>query len=377
MIENVVLAIVFAAASLLVVYSVRSLFWAKKSKQEKIPYIEALNAIAIDDVPTALSKLREAVKMDSQNVDAYIKLGDLMRHKGNIERALRIHKSLTVRSLSAAQRIEVLKALTADHMAAKNYQRASELIEEILSADRKDIWALQNKVRVSEEREQWDDAFDTLKQWLRIEGREDNGQLALHRVFSGLALDQSGEHHKARLRYKEALRLDERCTPAYLFLGDSYVSDDRLDEAVAAWKKLIDVVPEHAYLGFERVEGAHFEMGDYSAMVQMYQDLIDQKPDDLRSLFALVKIKEKMGATDEAIALCQQALERDPESRQARWNLVRCHHARGDDRQAVRYALELEKNWKKEVMFRCSSCGFQSKDALWRCPQCKSWKTFV
>ena len=106
-------------------------------------------------------------------------------------------------------------------------------------------------------------------------------------------LDDKGEHHRARLKYKEAVRIDERCTPAYLFIGDSYVLENRLEEAVTFWKKLIEIVPEYAYLTFERLEKAHFELGDFSAVVRVYQDLISRRPNDLRALFALVPLPRK------------------------------------------------------------------------------------
>jgi lipopolysaccharide biosynthesis regulator YciM len=232
-------------------------------------------------------------------------------------------------------------------------------------------------LRIYEETGDWDKAYDTLKQIQRLRGKDDRGLLALYRVFAGRALDEKGEHHKARLKYKEALRIDEQCTAAYLFLGDSYVAEKRLDDAIVYWKKMMEAVPEQAYLCFERMEKTQFELGDFSSMIQIYDELIQKKPDDLSSLFAFVRIKEKMGQIDEAIALCHQALERDHTSQDARWCLVRCYHARGDTKQALRYALDLEKTYRQRRVFICRSCGYQSTEIRWRCPKCKNWRTFL
>lgn len=375
--QNVMLIIVLCVALLFIVFLAWTLLQKKRPRKEKIPYVEALNALVEDDKRTALQKLREAVRIDSQNIDAYLKLGRLLRDEGDAERALKIHKSLTVRPLSQAQHLEVLKALALDYVAARKYSQAKEHLEEILSRDKKEIWALETLSRMSEETGQWETAFETRKRILRVQGQEDKHLLALYKVYAGLALDEQDEHHKARLKYKEALRIDENCTPAYLYLGDSYFSEKRLNDAVTYWKKLITVIPEHAYLCFDRLEKAHFELGDFSTMAQLYQTLVDKKPDDLLSLFALVNIKEKMGELDEAIKLCQQALERDPESSEARWCLVKYYHAKGDDGRSIEYALELEKSARRKSIFHCNNCGYEAKEPLWRCPQCKSWRSFL
>ncbi|UCE20532.1 MAG: tetratricopeptide repeat protein [Gemmatimonadota bacterium] len=377
MTEKILLSTVIVVVVFLILVLVWFLFRKQRPGKKKTPYIEALNAIISGDMKTALQKLRETVHIDSHNVDAYLKLGNLLRQSGDIERALKVHKSLTVRPLSSRQRTEVLKALACDYLEARKFDKARSSVQEILSQERKELWALETLLSIHEETSEWDDACDTLKQIQKLQGQRDDVLLALYKVCAGKTLDEKGDHHRARLKYKEALRIDARCTPAYLSLGDSYVSEQRLTDAIGYWKKLIEVTPEHAFLTFERLEKAHFELGDFGSMVRIYQDLINRRPNDLRALFAFVRIKEKMGDVDEALALCHQALEKEPQCLDAQWCLVKCYHARGDDARAIEYALNLEKEFKRKQPFRCSQCGFQSQEPLWRCPQCKQWRTFV
>ncbi|MFQ6092113.1 MAG: tetratricopeptide repeat protein [bacterium] len=377
MTENTVLIIVLSAALFSVLLLVWAVFKKRKPGGKNTPYVEALNALVSGDRETALQKLRESVRIDSHNVDAYLKLGNLLREEGDVERALKLHKSLTVRALSPTQRTDVLRAMASDYVTARRYAQARHLVEEILSHDKKEVWALETLLRICEETGQWDRAFETVKQIQRVQGEEDRELLALYKVCAGQTLDEKGEHHQARLKYKEAIRIDEHCTPAYLYLGDSYVAERRLDDAITYWKKLMETVPEHAYLSFGRLEKAHFDLGDFGSVAQIYQNLIDRTPGDLRPLFALVTILMKMGNIEEAIDLCHRALEQEPESQQARWCLVKCYHAKGDDSRAVAYALELEENTSVDILFRCKSCGHSSQEPLWRCPECKAWRTFL
>lgn len=375
--EHTILIVAVAAAICFIVILAWLFLRKQKPKRKHSPYIEALNALLANDRQTALQKLRETVKIDSQNVDAYLKLGNLLREEGDVERALKIHKSLTVRPLSPVHRRDVLKAVASDYLADGKMNQARTVAGNILSINKRDLWAHETLLHIYEETNQWEKAFEMQKQVQRLKGQEDKELLALYKVYAGQSLDHQGEHHKARLKYKEALRIDERCTAAYLFLGDSYVAEHRLNDAIIYWKKLMETVPEHAFLCFERLEKTQFELGDYSSMIQIYKHLIAGKPEDLGSLFAFVRIQEKMGHIDEAIALCQDTLERHPTSQEARWCLVRCYHSKGDDDQAMKYALDLEKSYSGGNGFSCHGCGYQATDIHWRCPQCKAWRTFL
>src|SRR5262245_18104217 len=62
------------------------------------PYERALGALLTGDRDEAVAALVEAVREDSGNVDVYIHLGNLLRVKGEPERAYRIHRELTARA---------------------------------------------------------------------------------------------------------------------------------------------------------------------------------------------------------------------------------------------------------------------------------------
>ena len=50
----------------------------------------------------------------------------------------------------------------------------------------------------------------------------------------------------------------------------------------------------------------------------------------------------------------------------------------GDFHPSFEKALEgLNKQIQKETSFCCSSCGYESEAPLWRCPECRSWNSFL
>ena len=91
-----------SVAILLVAFVLAGLFAARRLRGPKAParqppYLIALAALADGDEETAFKEFRNAVRLDSSNVDAYLRLGDLLRKRGDLERALQLHRELTLR----------------------------------------------------------------------------------------------------------------------------------------------------------------------------------------------------------------------------------------------------------------------------------------
>src|SRR5438128_684057 len=70
------------------------------------------------DNEEALLAFAETVRIDTDNVDAYIHIGNLLRERGEPARAINVHRELTVRSgLTTAQERTVRESLVLDLIA--------------------------------------------------------------------------------------------------------------------------------------------------------------------------------------------------------------------------------------------------------------------
>jgi lipopolysaccharide biosynthesis regulator YciM len=71
----------FAALVALVLLASAGYYYFRPKKQQRTEsiYTHALNAMVRGDTRTALQYLREVVKKDSEHVEAYLQMGDILR----------------------------------------------------------------------------------------------------------------------------------------------------------------------------------------------------------------------------------------------------------------------------------------------------------
>ncbi|MFC1499896.1 tetratricopeptide repeat protein [Candidatus Zixiibacteriota bacterium] len=102
---------------------------AEAARNERDPYVEGLRHLVDGETDFAYMRLKEAVEADTSNIDAYILLGDILRNKGNGDRALKVHRDVTIRSdLTHPLRRIALKSLALDYIWLKEWEAAEETL---------------------------------------------------------------------------------------------------------------------------------------------------------------------------------------------------------------------------------------------------------
>ena len=374
-----ILSLVFA---FIIVFTIMAFYWSKskKEKEKASPklYIDALKALLSGEDQLAFQMFKEVAKKDPENLDAYLKLGDLFRKNKRYDKALQIHKELTFRpSLSLEEKNEILKSLAQDYSASGDHDKAISVLLDLYKANDKDRWVAQKLLSEYEETAKWEEAFELRKKTSSRKEDQTNKILALYKVCWGKARQDTGELHKARVAYKEALNYDESCVAAYVYLGDAYHEDDRLKDAVEYWKKLVETVPEAGYLVFDKLEKTLFELGEYEDITEIYENILSRNPKNVFALFSLARINEKKGLKESAVEQYRHILDIDPAFSSARISLAKLYLDRGRKEEMTDVLDSLLESFppaKKE--FICKRCGYKSSEPLWRCPSCKEWDSF-
>ncbi len=340
-------------------------------------YAEGLNLLLSGQREDALKKLKEAVTKNSRNVDAYLKIGDILRDSGRVEKAINVHKYLTVRKgLKPKQHNDILHGLAKDYLAARQYDKAFEVLNKILEENKTIVWAQEMKLNLYEQKEEWHNAFQIYKEINKSKSDVKYGRLALYKVQEGLNYFKNGSDKEAKNCFKEAIKIDPKSPPAYIYLADAYTKESRKNDALRILKEFVAKVPSQSYLVFERIKDLLYEGGVYGEIENLYLEIIGTQPENIMAHLALAENYEKKGEFEKAIATCTDVLEKEPSNDFAKKYLVRLYHKSGDNEKAVNQALELiDESLKRKELFKCGLCGYESEEAFWRCPDCFEWET--
>jgi lipopolysaccharide biosynthesis regulator YciM len=352
----------------------------KKSEDGIEDYINGLEAITDGNNRMAIQKLKNAIRKNTENVEAYIRLGDLLRKEGLAANALKIHKELLLRTnLSKPQRGRLYRALAVDYKNAGKYDLALKYANlYIKEIDAKDSAVLKVQLELFENLKKWNQAFQLLKSAPELIPDQKN-RLALYKVMIGDELVKEKKEKDARISYKEALKQEEYNAAAYLGIGDSYWREERKEEAVDYWVELAGNNPRYAFLTFSRLEKAWFEMGEFANMQVFYQSLIRKYPELVDPVVALSRIHLKKGEYDEALKLVEALLKKNPGNSLVIALKLKIQIGREDIKTLKTECLEFLDTFflKKKTDCKCSVCGYVSDKEMWHCPKCNAWNSFV
>lgn len=289
-------------------------------------YIDALRALLDGNHTLAFLKLKETVTTDSNNVDAYIRLAGLLRQRGMHSKSLQLSMDLSTRlNVDPVDRVKILYNLVEDHRANGKLEAAEHFLKELSHMPNQKGTASKMLVELYEKSERWEDAFKAGSDYLDATRNRDKSSLAKFKLRVAKKLLADGEHHKARVEYKEALKLDPACADAVVGLGDAYDQEARLEDAVKSWREIIEVNPRKAELVFGRLKKALFDLGQFGEIEDLYLKVIEKDKQNLAALTGLATLAEKKGETLQAEEIYLQVLDAKPDYRPALVGLLKLY----------------------------------------------------
>lgn len=371
---NEILILTLVIVAILIIYYITKFY--KKPAKGKNTYLEALEHLADGDYKWAIQKFKEVVREDTDNIQAYLRLGDLLRKKGLASNALKIHKDLMLRSnLSSDLKQKIEYSLLLDYESLNDVKMVIKIGNNILNNSQNYSEEVPLKlVKYLEKDEEWEEAFNIIKKYCKTLTSDLKRKLALYRVFEGLNLIEKNEDRDARIKFRESMKLDETCASGYFYLGKSYYSENRLEDAIQAWKNLCEKIPEKAYIAFESLEKAWFDLGKFTEAEKLYKDLWNKYPENVDAALALAEIFDKKGEQDTAVEILNRLEEKVPNNPRINGYRIQYLYNKNQYKVASSYAVDFFRNQSiiSDKKFVCNKCNHQSNEPTWICPECKS-----
>jgi lipopolysaccharide assembly protein B len=319
-------------------------YFFKKREEKKVDntYLLGLKYMVEGENRRAVEMFKEAVRHNSENIDAYIKLGVILRQEKLYTNAIRIHKDLLLREkLSTEQKIEIKYNLAVDYIQSENEDKAMVYIEDIKSDKKYGPLLVKHLLDIYEKNNNWDKAIETLKIQAFAKDEEGKQKSAYFKVKKGEKILNEGKGKEARILFKDALKVDPKCSLAYLYIGDSYLKEKRASDAINTWTNFCDKVPESAHLVFNRLEKAWYEKGHFSKIEELYLSLLEKDENNIHVIVRLAAIYRKKGDIKQALRILNDALKKDTMQDVINFEISKVLYENGQYKESSKQAIQL------------------------------------
>jgi lipopolysaccharide biosynthesis regulator YciM len=356
-------------------------------------YYRGLNYLLDGRPDGAVDQFISALEVNSETLETHIALGNVLRRRGEVERAIRIHENLLARpDLPQAQVHMAHLELARDYISAGLLDRAEKLLLDLVeeSPEQRDVSRL-HLLEIFRSESEWERAIEMARALLPRKSllrSAASAQLPGQPVFRQLAhfyCEQArdrvrdGQIDSARESLQRALDSDTDCVRASLLLGQLEAEAGQHRRAIKALRRVPDQNPDYLPEALPALRASYEALGEDRALADYLRQSLDRHP-STPLVIAMAETLHREQGPEAAREFLATRLAQVPSLR-GLLRLVRLQQeqaeAAGPETPTLSMlALLLDRLIEERPVYRCDHCGFSAKHLLWFCPGCKYWGTF-
>lgn len=343
-------------------------------------YFQGINYLLDDRPDLEIDSFIDALPADEASIDTHLTMGAVVRRRGELDKAIRIHQNLLARPvLSAENRALAELELARDYLNAGLLDRAEQLLRELVERGGAiDRVALEHLLEVYQRERDWEHAIEIATQIVRRGDREGRAALAHFHCELAEQLLEQGDVGAARNRLKQARQHDRTCPRIGLQLAELELHAGLPDDAIEALKEVARVAPD--FIG-ETIEPFRRACAAKSAPDELTHFLEQNLTvrGDARLVAALAQQYQNTGDTARAQQLLTKQLAEHPSFAGLR-SLLAFDVGHGGEHASPHSQAMLDFAdgvLARRSLYRCGNCGFAGRRLLWQCPGCRKWGRFV
>lgn len=331
-------------------------------------YLTGLDYLVSEQPDRALDTFLKIVDADADTLETHFALGALYRRRGEVGRAIRIHRNLLARKdLAVEHREQALLALAHDYLRAGLLDRAERLFLQVCAAPRLRAAALDALRGIHERQHEWAQAIGICRQLAAV-GAAAPRTVAAHYLceLATLALDQGDPSGARRLLRQARAEAGEFARAAVLRAriaereGRPELAARMLRRALLEAPGLLEDELPHL-LRLAGPDARDAVLGELVVRAQS-RDGAELKRLVFAALAARVAHAEPLKAPLEKVFSEDPAL-------QAVWHAA-------SPAPFERITAEIGALLALAEKYRCAACGFAARKFHWQCPGCHSWDGF-
>ena len=342
-------------------------------------YYKGLNFLLSDQPDKAVDTLMKMISVNNDTVETHIAMGNFFRHRGELDRAIRVHQNLISRDeISSRQEALALVELGTDYLMAGFLERAEGVFLQLLEQTQHFDLAQQKLFNIYQVTKEWNKAIDLASASIQITPNDKHLYVLLSHFYCEQArlLLEDKNIEEARSFLKKAIVIDGSQVRAWLDLGRLALESENYKEAFNYLSEIpkrdIDWLSEAVPL-LEQWAAKSDGWEELDKLLEPYWQKCAS------SYIAKVNIIAKRGENNLAIDTLNTQLQKHPTMRGFKTLLSLYQEDFKESEQAQRSIEHLKSLLDKQIgqrpKYRCHSCGFSGRQLHWLCPSCKTWSS--
>ncbi|RRO09066.1 lipopolysaccharide assembly protein LapB [Pectobacterium aquaticum] len=339
-------------------------------------YVTGVNFLLSNQQDKAVELFLDMLKDDSNTFEAHLTLGNLFRSRGEVDRAIRIHQSLTESaSLTFEQRLLAVQHLGRDYMAAGLYDRAEESFNQLVDEEDFRRSALQQLLQIYQATSDWPTAIDVAEKLVKM--GKDQLRVDIAHFYCELALLAMGSDDldKALALLKKGAGADSQCARASIMMGRIYMAQQDYSRAVEALRQVLDQDKELVSETLPMLQECYQHLDKPLDWANFLRRCVEENTGATAELM-LADILEREEGAEVAQTYINRQLQRHPTMRVFH-RLMDFHLHEAEDGRTKENLQGLRDMVGEQIRtkprYSCRKCGFTSQSLYWQCPSCRTW----
>ena len=342
-----------------------------------IDYLKGLNFLLNEQTDQAVDHFLKMVRVDDTTIETHFALGNLVRKRGEVYRAIKINQDIIARpDITEEQRNQAFYSLAKDYLHAGLFDRAEVLFIRLNDKSEFTSESLKNLISIYEQEKEWSKAIEIAKK--------------LNKLYYDDSLDMQISHYHCESA-EEAI--DEKNYDKAITCLNSVNSKNnktlrielifaKLNAIQGYEKKAVDIyfniLKQNNYFVAEAlplVFNIFKNQNNLQEFDKKLNSVINQKP-KISNLIAYTALASNIEYS-KSIDNCIEDYIRSDEALSEFINVNDIFQSELDIKDSsikkIKHGLMVLAN--NNPRYQCNECGFSSQKLLWQCPSCKAWET--
>ncbi|WP_221197207.1 hypothetical protein [Simiduia aestuariiviva] len=341
--------------------------------------LKNLGYLLREETDAGLDQFIHRLDVSPATLDTHLAVGGLLRRKGEISRAIRVHQNLISRpSLSKAQQRQAQIELAQDFAQAGLLDRAERLLLELFEiddAEREKVAQL--LVDIYQDEREWERALDIVNQlgkgWFnKLSDHWQTLRAHFHCELAAVAV-QGGDLLTVRRILKQARAYQKNLARSYLLEAEVELQAGDSARALAALEALLALDPDSLYAGLPVLQDLAKKEQYLPAVKRLLQQGWRQAG---IASFVVMELELEVGRDPEVRKeILEVAIQKSPNLRLLAAYLALLIETNKEVGSVLEPLAAIGEKLNKLPHFKCSQCGFAGKQVHWLCPSCKTWSS--